>query len=151
VISSYHPDVVFTLGTAVNPLQSTPESIPQGNLNQVQKLADEGIPVIGVRGTPKFLFPVPPCLIEHDGDASACSTRRVDTFVPDVFEAAAADLPSNLTFIDLTDAICEPEICEPVVGNVLAYRDAGHLTSTFAGTLAPALSNAMREAMPELF
>jgi hypothetical protein len=90
-------------------------------------------------------------LIEHDGDASACSTRRVDTFVPDVFEAAAADLPSNLTFIDLTDAICEPEICEPVVGNVLAYRDAGHLTSTFAGTLAPALSNAMREAMPELF
>ena len=40
--------------------------------------------------------------------------------------------------MDLTDHLCELEVCEAVVGNVLVYRD-NHLTDTYADTLESAL------------
>ena len=38
-------------------------------------------------------------------------------------------------FIDTTELICETDPCAPIVGHLLKYRDAGHLTSTYAKSL----------------
>lgn len=164
VIASYDPDLVFTLGSAVKAGtlgadgETIPgsETIPEGNLDQIRELEARGIEVVGVRGTPKFPVEIPTCLAEAGTDAAgiaACTTARADIFEPALLAEAEASgsLPENLRLIDLTDAICGPEACEPIVGNVLAYRDNGHMTATFAGTLAPALSAALEDAVPELF
>ena len=38
-------------------------------------------------------------------------------------------------FVDTTELICETDPCAPISGNLLKYRDAGHLTATFAKSL----------------
>jgi hypothetical protein len=150
-IASYDPDLVFTLGSVVSFEADTPEEIPTGMVEQVEKLGELGIEVVGIRGTPKFPFDVPECLVEHGGDPEACSLPRSQKLASDFFETLAADLPANLSILDLSDALCGPVVCEPIVGNVLVYRDDGHMTSTYARTTEPALLDALREAEPQLF
>ncbi|MBO1900611.1 acyltransferase [Leucobacter weissii] len=151
VIASYEPDAVITLGTGIQLNRESPERIMQAELDPIRELGELGIPVIGIRATPKFPFVVPDCLAEHDNDIAACSYPRAEIFDPHIFEGQGLELPDNLSFVDLSDGLCGPTLCEPVVGNVLVYRDAGHMTATYAATLAPALEAAMREAAPQLF
>jgi hypothetical protein len=48
-----------------------------------------------------------------------------------------SDMASNngAIFVDGTEWICHTDPCAPITDNYLIYRDAGHLTSTFARTL----------------
>jgi len=39
--------------------------------------------------------------------------------------------------IDPTDRFCLAARCPAVIGNVLVYRRTGHMTATYAATLAP--------------
>jgi hypothetical protein len=42
----------------------------------------------------------------------------------------------HVALIDLNDAIC-PDPWAAAIGDALVYRDSGHLTATYAATLAP--------------
>ena len=44
---------------------------------------------------------------------------------------------------------CDAEVCHGVVGGVIAYFDHGHMTATFARTLAPRLAFGMDEALAD--
>lgn len=59
-------------------------------------------------------------------------------------EQAAAGL-GGVALIDLNDAICPTDPCAAVIGDALVYRDSGHLTATYAATLAPRLATALGE------
>jgi hypothetical protein len=39
--------------------------------------------------------------------------------------------------VDLTQFMCSPRLCYPVVGGVLVHKDVTHLTPLFASTLGP--------------
>jgi hypothetical protein len=39
--------------------------------------------------------------------------------------------------IDAADRFCLGRLCPAVIGNVLVYRQTGHITATYAATLAP--------------
>jgi hypothetical protein len=54
----------------------------------------------------------------------------------------------HATVIDFTDHYCGPTRCHQVVGNVLVYRDRGHITDTFAQTLEPYLAQAIPARFP---
>lgn len=77
-----------------------------------------------------------------------CGTSRTDAFaIPDPQLAAAHEVPGT-TVIDLTPFYCNADRCPTVIGNVIVYRDTGgHLTRTFASTLAPALQEGLRRAL----
>ena len=45
--------------------------------------------------------------------------------------------------MDLTHAMCGPERCPGVIGNVLAYRDSSHLTNKYAAMLSDELERQM--------
>ncbi|MBE1876722.1 acyltransferase family protein [Myceligenerans pegani] len=159
-----------------------------------EEITAAGIPVIGVRDTPRFDHHVPTCLSAHRNlprqeAVAACSVPRADVFddaFPPVADgrtgtgdtgtgadtgsdggddnraddgaddepgAAAGDRSAApaIVHLDLTDAICGPDTCDVVVGNVLVYRDTDHLTGTYAETLGPDLDVAVRTAAPWLF
>ena len=59
--------------------------------------------------------------------------------IDDPIVAAAADMPA-VRLVDLTAAICGAEYCEPVVGNIVVWRDMHHLTATYAAALADQLA-----------
>lgn len=53
---------------------------------------------------------------------------------------------NNAYFVDPTEWICQTDPCSPIVDKYLVYRDAGHLTATFARTLyAPLYAELKRE------
>jgi peptidoglycan/LPS O-acetylase OafA/YrhL len=77
-----------------------------------------------------------------------CGTSSAEAFaLPDPQIAAAQQVPGT-TLIDLTPFYCNTDRCPSVIGNVIVYRDAGgHLTRTFANTLALALQDGLRGAL----
>jgi hypothetical protein len=46
--------------------------------------------------------------------------------------AATAAVP----LIDVSNAFCDRNVCPSVIGDVLVYRDSGHLTATYVQSLA---------------
>ena len=62
---------------------------------------------------------------------------------PDPLVKAAALLPGTV-LIDLTRYFCNAKLCPSVIGNVIVYRDTGHLTATFVRTLTPAIADAIK-------
>ena len=58
-----------------------------------------------------------------------------------------ADVPPNVTFLDIADAVCDPTTCPGELGNVLVYLDDDHLTATYAASMAPLLENQVTAAI----
>jgi peptidoglycan/LPS O-acetylase OafA/YrhL len=56
---------------------------------------------------------------------------------------AAARVPGIET-VDATDRFCLPDLCPAVVGDVLVYRNSGHVTASYMKTLAPWLARRLR-------
>jgi hypothetical protein len=69
-----------------------------------------------------------------------CGTPRADALAqPDTLLDAVRRVP-GAQLIDLTPYYCNADRCPSVIGNVIVYRDTdGHLTATFARTLASAV------------
>ncbi len=51
--------------------------------------------------------------------------------------SAAVARVRGVEVIDPTDRFCLATLCPAVIGNVLVYRRTGHMTATYAATLAP--------------
>ena len=136
------PDYVFTTSTR-------PWNIKRGDVMPAtyigiwQTLSDNNIPILAMRDTPWLVkngqpFNPADCLAKG-GNAQSCAVKRSDVL---------SDHNSTLDFVpqfpllkplDMSDAICRPDICRPVEGNVLIYHGAHHLSPTYVRTLAPEL------------
>ncbi len=92
--------------------------------------------------TPAAAVDVPVCLSAHLSDITACATSRLAAFGRQhlVRERAAARA-SGATLVDMSDAICPGDPCQPVVRGMIVYRDDHHLTATFAASLAALLAS----------
>ena len=89
------------------------------------------------------------CLEASPGDMSACQTPRsvalgdwLDTVEREVAEAAGA------AFESLSDLVCPYDPCPVVIGDVLLWRNADHITATFAERLAPAMRALVQRNLP---
>jgi len=102
-----------------------------------QELIASGVRVVPIQDTPWMPFEPGDCL--QDGDFDLCTAPRAEVVARDVFYQAASAL-SGVKVVDLVDAICDPQTCFSVVGNVIVWRDPHHLTATFAAALAPYLA-----------
>jgi len=104
-----------------------------------------GIKVVLMRDTPYFSYDIPTCLarsLRHSWyPGGSCEAERSNVLNGAVFESeqAGARGLTNVHFIDVTDRICQRDICRPVQGQTLIYRDHHHLTGAFADSLIPAL------------
>ncbi|PFG37821.1 peptidoglycan/LPS O-acetylase OafA/YrhL [Flavimobilis soli] len=107
-----------------------------------------GVPTIVVRDTPHSDLPsVPDCVAAHLDDLGACDGGR-DREQVDPLADAAEEHPSPLvTVLDLTDRFCRDDTCYSTIGGLIAYFDGGHMSASFARTLAPALAGEVRAAL----
>ncbi|GAB3656907.1 acyltransferase family protein [Glycomyces tarimensis] len=134
-IGRLEPDIVFTYGSRVG--YDAVERFPEYNERYEQLLAT-GAEVVAVRDTPSPRFDVPTCVDLEGADSPECAVER-EAYYPDADGFAELEVPHGVHKVDLIEYICGPEACEPVVGNILVYRDDAHLTNTYAATLAPYL------------
>ncbi|AEG45091.1 acyltransferase family protein [Isoptericola variabilis] len=107
-----------------------------------------GIPVLVLRDTPAMPGDVPDCVASRPDDVAACGAPRSTALEPDPLAAAASDDDTGLVrLVEVTDLMCDARRCHAVVGGVVAYFDHGHLTATFARTLAPEVAAGARAAL----
>lgn len=101
-----------------------------------------------VLAPPTPLGRIPDCLAKHPGDRSQCSwaaSVRTPTdkhsyrWMDPLSDAAQALRSPRVSVLSLNDLLCPAGTCQPVIGTVVTYFDASHLTATFARTLAPEL------------
>ncbi|MFE3461482.1 acyltransferase family protein [Nocardiopsis aegyptia] len=133
------PDTVFTTGTTTSLDKSAgfgEEQVVDGYVDRWRELGGLGIDVVAVRDTPRFGFDVPGCLAESGPEE--CTVEPEGSLAA-VSPMDGLDLPPNITVLDLTDLFCGPDVCRPVIGNVLVYWDDSHIGATFMRTLAPEL------------
>jgi peptidoglycan/LPS O-acetylase OafA/YrhL len=143
-LAELRPDAVFTTATVGG---DTGDSTPAGYLTQWRQLEQLGILVLAIRDTPWQDQDVPECVERYGRDAERCGGSRAEHNLDGPAAVAERpDLPGNVRLLDLTDYVCEVEFCPAVIGNVLVYHDAHHLSATYARTLAPYLSDAIVDA-----
>ena len=97
--------------------------------------------VVVIGDTPRLATEGPVCLSSHLSDAFACANPLTKATNPTrtAGERRIAEA-DGATFIDPTPWLCRTEMCPAVVGRMLVYRDAHHLTATYARALAPYLA-----------
>ena len=132
ILEKNKPDLVITTANATEK-----EEVPPGYIEKWEALNEEGIKVLAIRDNPRFSIDIPTCVEQYGEDSQKCSIDRNKVLPPGIWEDDI--VPENVYYTDLTDYYCEEDVCKPIVGNVLVYRDKHHITATFAKTLSPIL------------
>jgi hypothetical protein len=101
--------------------------------------------IVVLRDIPRMRTPTIAC-VQHALDtggqtAGACGVPRSDALDADPAVLAAQRMRTpRASVVDLSDVFCARRDCHPVIGGALVYKEDGHhMTSLFAGTLAPIL------------
>ena len=136
------PDYVFT--TSTRPWNIKPGDVmPSGYLGIWEILDRANIPVLAMRDTPWFVKNgnpyIPRDCLAGGGDAQSCGMKR------DVVLAETNPTLAYLTRfpllkpLDMSDAVCRPDECRAVEGNVLIFHDSHHFTSTYMRSMTDEL------------
>ncbi|CAN3128892.1 acyltransferase family protein [Mycobacterium sp. smrl_JER01] len=132
------PDFVFT--TSTRPWNIRPGDVmPSTYLGIWEELSDNDIPVLAMRDTPWMVrdgepfFPAD-CLA-GGGDAVSCGIERSEVLSEHNPTLDYVTRFPLLKPLDMSDAVCRPDYCRAVEGNVLLYHDAHHISSTYMRTM----------------
>lgn len=135
-----HPALVVTSSlTSYTPADgdSNDASMSHGLREAWSWTSSQGSAVLVLADTPYMSSNVPECLAQHLNDPGECRTSRKDALARDGLESHSADGLTSVTVVDLNSKICPGMMCEPIIGDVLVYRDQHHLSATYARTLLP--------------
>lgn len=143
------PDFVFMTTTRPRP-RAPGDFVPDSYLGIWDVLAANEIPILGIRDTPwmyqnGMVFSPVDCLAEG-GDPESCGLPRSEVLASYNPTLDYLDRYPGIAPLDLSDAVCRPDFCRSVEGNVLVYHDAHHLTSTYVQTLSDELARQISEA-----
>ena len=116
--------------------QTQQEAAESGLVEAWSDLVRNGIPVLAIKDNPRPVAKVLRCL--ELKAVSECSNVREKAFLYDPQVAAVEKMTRpRVVLVDLDNYFCGIEVCKPVIGHAIVYRDANHLTNTFALTLSP--------------
>ncbi|GAB3954965.1 acyltransferase family protein [Micromonospora vulcania] len=96
---------------------------------------DRGTRIVVVADNPGLGATDLSCLVD-DADPMRCAVDRQAAFgTRDALQDAAGRTDGKVQVVDLSDLFCTETRCPLVIGNVIVYRDAHHITATYARTL----------------
>jgi SGNH domain (fused to AT3 domains) len=105
--------------------------------------------VVLLADAPKSTVNAPRCLRRNERDMSACLTLRVPASAARIDAVLRRTmLASGGAYRTLEDRICPYHPCPLVQGDILIYKDKGHLTVTFTRLLAPSLRAELAPLLP---
>lgn len=139
-------DLVVTL-VDVNTQED--EVIPEGFLEQFEKLNNNNIPVLGLRDTPHFDKNIPECLNDNEMNIEECGAEKAQMYDEPSGWERLENPPNNVHYRDYTNFICPDGFCAPIVGNVIVYIDHNHLSVTFTETMGPIIRGDVLDILAE--
>jgi peptidoglycan/LPS O-acetylase OafA/YrhL len=115
--------------------ESARRALVEGFEATLRRLRAGGAQIALLTDVPKSPIDVPECVAEHPDSLGECTFPAPGASSGVEDEAAAAVDGAHL--VDTLRGICAANVCRGVIGDAIVYRDRGHLTATFAATLAP--------------
>ncbi len=142
-------DLIIGHVTASN---ATKESAHQQMVDQMQYVKDEyGIDGLALRDNPRYGFSVLESLetagIEETTKRMNAGVRKRDEAYWKKFEQTN----KSLYKLDLTDYFRTDGEFRPVIGNVVVYRDQGHMTNTYSESFGPIFKKKIDEILKDVF
>ncbi|HXI45785.1 MAG TPA: acyltransferase family protein [Candidatus Acidoferrales bacterium] len=112
-----------------------------GYASYLKRWSDAGTRVLVLQDTPypgKTLASVPDCLAQHPTTQTACSgTPDTWHWVDPLWTAASGQTLLGISTVATTRFFCTDTVCPGVIGGLVTYFDASHMTATYARTVAP--------------
>jgi len=112
-----------------------------GYTTYLKRWSDAGTQVLVLEDTPypgKTLASVPDCLALHTTNELACAgTPSSWSWIDPLYAAATTTGLPGITTLATTPFFCTDTICPAVIGSVVTYFDASHMTATYGRSLAP--------------
>ena len=107
-----------------------------------KKITATGAKLLVILDNPKPNSTFQTCLTAHPKDAeTACARPKVSALTPvDPMPAAVSKLP-GVEVADFTNSYCGPEVCSPIIGQIVVYRDHSHISQAWAMHLQPQLES----------
>jgi peptidoglycan/LPS O-acetylase OafA/YrhL len=148
------PDHVIAGASSHNAAESSevPEGVRTGGLDEGyadawSQVQDAGVDLTVLLDTPSLSFDVPECIAEHEDNLTECAADRSEALASSGYDdMTKAAETANVDTVDMTDDLCSPQECAPVVGGVIVWRDSHHITATYAETLAESLESELQES-----
>lgn len=140
-LKTLRPDIVVMSASAtyrvhgIDNKEGYVKALTDGLLIRWEQLLQTGAKLVAIRDTPRMAQNIPECMSAPGATLEACSTLREQALRPDPIVFAMQRKPKNwenLLYLDMTDQICEAKVCKPIKGQVLIWRDSGHITATFS-------------------
>src|SRR5690625_235329 len=130
----------------------TSGALVEGLVDVRTRLKAENIPLITIMDNPSPKGNVYECVAENEDNLAACTFDIEGGRERSGYEVLteATSRIEDAVLIDLTDRICSDGSCPPVIGNVLVYRQASHLTDTYVETLEPVLEERLLESFDKI-
>ncbi|WP_201529609.1 acyltransferase family protein [Psychrobacter frigidicola] len=124
-IIDINPYAVITNSTKTSARRK--EFIPKSYIESWEKIASNGINVIGIRDNPRFNFDVPECIYQNRNspDVNSCSVDRADALLKN---DPTIDYKHIISSIDMSDMFCTNDKCLPVFSGKMIYRDSNHMS-----------------------
>ncbi len=159
-IRKLNPDAVILssatgyLDVAHPQVYQTPAAWQAGAHKTSAAFQGSNLPLVFLRDTPWARYNVTECLARAAWNQlhSCPALSRAEALNEDIYRAQVNGLKevSPAVSIDLSDRICGPSRCDLTQGDIIIYRDSGHLTATFLRSLSTGLYNELVRVVPAL-
>lgn len=146
------PDVVVTTWFITTPFTADGSRERNGAVGFAEywnELEDAGSQVVVLRDVPLLNEDAPDCVAANYDDPDVCATPRDEALRGESMLGELTELAPRVTIADFTDLFCTDDLCKPVIGNVLAYKDRHHITDTYAVSMVPDLTAQVKRALAD--
>ncbi|KAM9863142.1 acyltransferase family protein [Leucobacter sp. BZR 635] len=125
--------------------EETEDLATEAYKSYLQQWADAGVKVVVIKDPPTpggTVDSIPDCIATHPDELNMCSATKEEWHWMDPLMDAAVEMQSPLVkTVNFDDYFCDPTgQCLPIVGSVITYFDASHITATYARTISPFLN-----------
>ena len=153
-VASLDPDLVVVASSGPNPVlyddsgQRIPkdgidDAVRQGYVDLFTRLSTTAKRTVLLRDVPKSEDLPDECLTKKGNDLGDCLFKPLAASVNDADISEEAARSTGTQVVDPTKWLCWDGSCPSVIGDVLPYRDRGHLTTVYAASLTDELVKAL--------
>ncbi len=151
-IAEIQPDLVVVSTSGPNPVvydsdgnryttkdPEYDEATRVGYQDLFERLADVADETVLIRDVPKNQDDPGACLTTGSPDLGDCLWSPLPASEHDADVSVEVAEATGTDYVDPTEWVCWERKCPAVIGDVISYRDRGHLTSVYAASLADEL------------
>lgn len=150
-LEQLRPDLVISNYSRIGPEPERIEFIPDPYVEKWQRIAEFGIPVLGIRDNPAFGHDVPLCVAENKSNPKLCLVPVEKVYGSLNAAEKVKEKIHSFRYIDVMDLFCDSQYCYTNYNGVLMYRDSHHISVQYVLMLQQQLAERLENAAPDIF